>query len=136
MKPYSLNFITMNDFVLIKSGVEFHKILLREIFYIERVKKYVRIITSKKAYLIRSSLNGLEKELCSHRFCRIHKCYIISMHYFTGIIHRQVYLGKKAFPLGRQYSYGFKEQLITLFKRNKTFPTHFDGDVDKLLRDI
>jgi len=104
----------MNDFVFIKIGKKFSKIYLAEIKYAEAVKKYVRIVTSKKTYLILASMCMVEKVLPANQFCRIHRSYLVSLEHTTDFDNEVVYIGDKIFPIGKQYRGILQQRVITL----------------------
>lgn len=126
----------MEDFVFVKTGVDYQKILFGEILYVKGARNYVHLVTQKKTYLARFSMNHVEELLRVYEFCRIHKRYIISLQYITSFDQKSISMGNHLFPVGRQYKEVFKQKLISLDKKVKTLPTHFDGDIDKLLKNI
>jgi hypothetical protein len=104
----------MQDFLFIKLGKKFSKIFFTEIIYVEAVKKYVRIVTAKKVYLILASMCSVERVLPASQFCRIHRSYIISLRYTTDFDSDVVYIGEKIFPIGKQHSGMLHERVIIL----------------------
>jgi len=104
----------MHDFLFLKLGKKFSKISFSDIMYAEAVKKYVRIVTPKKVHLILSSMCLVEKVLPSSQFCRIHRSYIISLHYMTDFDSEVVYIGDKIFPIGKQHRGILQERVIIL----------------------
>jgi two-component system LytT family response regulator len=109
----------MHDFVFVKFGKKFSKIYFSEIIYAEAVKKYVRIVTSKKTYLILASLCSVETILPTYQFCRVHRSFIISFQFMTDFDNETVYIGDKIFPLGKQYKEILHERIITLSSDTK-----------------
>lgn len=126
----------MEDFVFIKSGYDYIKIFLGEVIYVESARNYVRFVTHKQHYLFRYSMGDAENILRCYGFCRIHKRYIISLQYITGFDQNIVNIGTNKFPIGRIYKEGFKQKLASIDNKSRKPPTHFDGDVDKLLNNI
>jgi len=104
----------MQNFLFIKMGKKYSKINFSEIMYAEAVKKYVRLVTPKKVYLILSSMGSVERSLPHNQFCRIHRSYIISLHYTTDFDNEAVYIGDKVFPLGKQHKGLLYEKVIIL----------------------
>jgi len=104
----------MREFVFIKLGKKFSRVHLSEIIYTEAVKKYVKIVTQKKSYLILGSMSSVEKVLPEDKFCRIHRSYIISLNHITEFDNEVVYIGDKIFPMGIQYRENFYDRIIIL----------------------
>jgi hypothetical protein len=110
----------MQDFLFLKLGKTFSKLSFSDIMYAEAVKKYVRIVTPKKAHLILSSMCLVEKVLPPNQFCRIHRSYIISFSYMTGFDNEVAYINDKIFPIGKQHKGILQERLIILSSEAKT----------------
>ena len=109
----------MQDYLFIKLGKKFSKIYFSEIMYAEAVKKYVRIITPKKVYLILASMCSVEKILPATQFCRIHRSYIISLQFTTDFDNDVIYMANKIFPIGKQYKAALLERVIILSSDSK-----------------
>ena len=109
----------MQEYLFVKLGKKFSKIYFSEIIYAEAVKKYVRIITSKKVYLILSAIGSVEKVLPASQFCRVHRSYIVSLQFMTDFENDIVYIGDKIFPMGKQYKDSLHRSVITLSSDTK-----------------
>jgi two-component system LytT family response regulator len=88
-----------------------------QIDWVESDDKYVRIHSSNKSYLIRQTLNSLERELDPHLFARIHRSNIVNLTrvkelkpFFNGEYILVLSDGKKLM-LSRNYKTRFFEQL-------------------------
>ena len=100
--------------------------------YAEADKKYVRIITTKKAYLILSAMGSVEKVLPPNQFCRVHRSYIVSLQYMTDFENDLVYIGDKIFPMGKQYKESLHKRVITLSNDTKMEIDLDNNSADKL----
>lgn len=109
----------MQDYVFIKLDKKFSKIPLSEIMYAEALKKYVRIVTAKRAYMVLSSMCAVEQILPPSQFCRIHRSYIISLNYATDFDNESVYLGNKMFPIGKQHKAALQQRVVILSSENR-----------------
>jgi DNA-binding LytR/AlgR family response regulator len=87
----------------VKLDGRFQKIRFEDIQYVEAFKNYVRIITSKKIYVVLITLKQMEGVLSSNLFCRIHRSYIVSVSHITAFDQELVYLEGKELPLSTQY---------------------------------
>jgi hypothetical protein len=110
----NLKHFPMHDFFFLRLGKNFHqKISYSDIIYAEAVKKYVRIVTTKKTHLVLSSMCLVEKTLPQSYFCRIHRSYIISLFHLTAFDNEAAYIGDKIFPIGKQHK-GILQQKLTI----------------------
>jgi DNA-binding LytR/AlgR family response regulator len=104
---------TANDFVLVKSDYQTIRINLEDILYIEGLKDYIKIYTSKaaKPVITLNSLKRLQKNLPPEKFSRIHKSYIIGMDHINTINKSQVVINDKYIPIGESYKNIFMDKI-------------------------
>src|SRR4030095_15082047 len=93
----------MYDFFYVKACGEYLKLPFSEIVYVEAVNKYVKIITTKKDYLISTTMANIEKMLPSCLFRRVHRSYIVSLQHVYKFDNNSVYLKDKKLPIGKNY---------------------------------
>lgn len=81
------------------------KVNLDEIMYVEGLKNYLSIYTLNDRVITLMNIKDLEDYLPKNKFMRIHKSYIISMHWIRGIDCNQIFLKdlKASVPLGETY---------------------------------
>ena len=101
----------MEDSLFIREGRSYLKIKLSEILFIESEKKYVNIVTATKSYLTLASITHIEKLLSGNFFCRIHRCYVISLEHTTKFDNEFVYIGNRRIPIAEQYKNALKESV-------------------------
>lgn len=70
------NFVTR---FLVKTRGRVNFIKADEIDWIESADYYVRLHVGKKSYLIRESMNELEKQLNPEKFARVHRSFIVNL---------------------------------------------------------
>ena len=106
----------MNDFVLVKTDYQTKIIKLDNILYIEGLKDYIKIYTSKNAkpVITLNSLKKLQQNLPSERFSRIHKSYIIGLAHIKSINKTQVIINDKYIPIGESYKNFFLSKMEEL----------------------
>jgi DNA-binding LytR/AlgR family response regulator len=107
---------SVNDFVLVKSDYQTIRINLEDILYIEGLKDYIKIYTSKtsKPVITLNSLKRLQQNLPPERFSRIHKSYIIGLDHINTINKTQVVINDKYIPIGESYKNVFMNKLEDL----------------------
>ena len=118
----------MHDYLFVKLDKKFSKIFFSDILYAEAVKKYVKIVTIKKVYLILASMCSVEHILPSSQFCRIHRSYIVSLNHTSHFDNELVYIGDKIFPIGKQHRGILQEKVIIL---SGELRTEIHQDVDQ-----
>lgn len=79
------------------------KILLNEVFFLESLKDYVRIITVNGPLLVRQSLSSLEEMLPEQEFVRIHRSFIVARRHIRAYTHETMEVGNNELPIGRLY---------------------------------
>lgn len=126
----------MHDFVFLKLGKKFSKLPYSEILYAEAVKKYVRIVTSKKVHLILASMCLVEKVLPSNQFCRIHRSYIISLYHMTDFDSDVAYIGNKIFPIGKQHKGILQERVVILSSDSRIDSSDNEQNLTNIIRSI
>ena len=91
------------DFIFLNSEKKKIKILFSEIVYIESQQEYNKIVTTKKVYFSKITLNEMESLLPSHLFKRIHRSYIISVSKIESYTAEEVLVNGIHIPIGRSY---------------------------------
>lgn len=102
--PATANTELPADFIFVKSEYRLVRIELTEIIYLEALRDYVAIHTSKgRKLLTLQSLGSFEKEFSPGRFLRIHKSYIVSTQFISSIERNKVVIGDLTLPIGETY---------------------------------
>ncbi|HEY0058336.1 MAG TPA: DNA-binding response regulator [Flavisolibacter sp.] len=79
------------------------KILFSEVLYIESQREYIRIVTSKGAYISKMGTQEMENLLPASEFKRVHRSFIVSVSKITAYTAEQVEVNGLAIPIGRGY---------------------------------
>lgn len=97
----------------ISSGNERIRIRLRDIYYIESLRKKTTVHLSDKEVSCCSPLRSFETDYAQYRFVRIHKSYIVNMERVSSIVSsRELMLENGVIlPIGRKYSEGLKRSM-------------------------
>jgi DNA-binding LytR/AlgR family response regulator len=104
----------MKECLFIRHKREFFRLAFADIIYIESLKNYIRIVTAKDKFMIRTTISKVENLLPKDHFCRIHRGYIVALGVITGFNHTKVHIQQKDLPLGGQYRKALMNCLITL----------------------
>lgn len=93
-----------SEFVYIKEGHQKTKINLRDILYVEGLKDYTLVVTSKKRHCVLSSIGNLLKEENFKNFVRVHRSYAVARHQVKVIESNEIKMENDVrIPIGRIY---------------------------------
>ena len=99
------------DSLTIKEGHEQTKVRLSDILYLEALKDYTLLVTTRKKHCIWSNIGSLLKQSPFDTFTRIHKSYAVRKEFVTKLNSHEVVVNHSAIiPVGRS----FKENLAAL----------------------
>lgn len=99
--------------IFIKSGYEYIKIIIDDIFYIKSDADYTEIFLPNRKYLSSEPLRYWLENLDNDQFMRIHKSYIINTSKIEKIASNQVFLGDEiTIPIGRAYKENFSVRFL------------------------
>ena len=79
------------------------KVNIDDICFIKADIDYVRIVTDKQSYLVLDSLRNWKETLEKFGFKQIHRSYLINIDRITKISGNQLFIGDKAFPIGKKF---------------------------------
>ena len=93
------------DFFYINVDYSLVKINYQDIAYIQGLKDFLKIklLSTDKPVIPRSTVSGMEKLLTSSKFIRIHKSVIVSKSAVTAI-RKTVFFGDTEFSIGETYT--------------------------------
>ncbi len=99
------------DFFYVRSDKKNVKIRYYDIFYIESIKDYVKIVCKDKTIISKIMIGSLIERLPDQLFIRIHRSYIIFVPNIEAFSSISVEVPGKEIPIGRNYK---NETLKTL----------------------
>jgi DNA-binding LytR/AlgR family response regulator len=92
-----------SNYIFVRSEKRIEKIELRDILYIESLGNYVNIYTESKKIVAYLTLKGLESQLPSGEFIKIHQSFLVGCSKINAIEGNQLIIKDKALPLSRNY---------------------------------
>ena len=95
------------NYLVVKSGTDYHKLQIDEILYIEAAGNYAVFVTATANVMSLLSMKELGSLLPPGRFFRIHKSYIVNFRHVSKIEKDQVKVGAKQVPIGEVYRESF-----------------------------
>ncbi len=79
------------------------KVYFDEVYYIESLKDYSRIVTKDGHVVTRGQIHEMETFFPPEAFLRIHRSYIVSIEKIKAYSAVEVQVGDKVLPIGRSY---------------------------------
>jgi two-component system LytT family response regulator len=104
---------TTANHLFVKSEYKLIRINLDDIEYIESQHEYIKIkLINGNTVMTLLSLSGIEEQLPSDRFMRVHRSFIVNLAKISVIDrNRIVFDGKVYIPVGEQYKERFQEYI-------------------------
>lgn len=100
------------DYIVIKSGYDFHRVLANEILFIESFGEYVHYHLEKgQKITANQSMTKLIGDL-PNIFFRVHRSYIVNGQKVSGLKGREILIKNQAIPVSETY---FEEVKFNLF---------------------
>ncbi|AKD55847.1 LytR/AlgR family response regulator transcription factor [Spirosoma radiotolerans] len=113
-----LNTPVADDFILVKTEHKgkLRKVNFDEIVYIEGLKNYVSIFTSKQEQIVTySGIGELEERLPARQFARVHRSYIVAIRMINAIDGNELFMkDAPRIPTSGRY----KDDLLTLLQKS------------------
>lgn len=101
------------QFLFVKEGNSLQRVLFEEIYYVEGLRDYIRIVLRGRFVVTYLRMSRIEDQLPAARFIRIQKSYLVRLDAIRAITGNEVELYDlpERLPIGKQY----KEQLLAQF---------------------
>ena len=98
-----------NETLFLNVDKTHHKIVIKDILYIESDRNYVTIVTKTQKLSYIDSLKNWVEKLPKSNFIQIHKSFIINKSYVDKIAGNEIYVSANRLPIGRTY----KQELLS-----------------------
>lgn len=103
--------LQLEDCIFVKNNVQFVKIALGDILYLEADNNYVQLYTPERKFALRVSLALLLEKIRCKKLVRIHRSYAVNIDRMSSFSDGEVCIGKLKLPLGRNY----REEFLNRF---------------------
>lgn len=100
-----------DNFIILQTRGVMNKILIKNITYIEVRKKELTVHTKEENYIVKNSMENLEKELKRYNFFRCHKSYLINIDYIQTIRKNTVTIYNDEIPVSKHRISSLKTKL-------------------------
>ena len=101
-------------YIFLREDREMIKVFLRDIWYIESLRDYVKVKTSSRQIITYQKISVLEQKLPEKEFVRIHRSFIVAIGKVSSFTANTVRAGEIEIPLGRNY----KQQALRILNQN------------------
>lgn len=91
--------VKSHDFVFIKTAYRLEKVELNDIYYIQGMREYLRIFTSKSKIMTLQSFSEIESILPEERFVRVHKSWIVALDKIESIEKKRIRILGEYIPI-------------------------------------
>jgi DNA-binding LytR/AlgR family response regulator len=103
LKAKSKEVSITHDFFFIKCNGKIEKITMADVIYIEAMANYVIIHTKQKKYITYLTFSGIEEQLPSHLFVRIHKSFLVAISAIQTIDGNEVITSLMRLPMSKNH---------------------------------
>jgi DNA-binding LytR/AlgR family response regulator len=90
-------------YISFRSDRKMIKVALNDIFYIESIKDYIKVIATTGTIITKQSISSVEEMLPNEMFIRIHRSYIVSVSKIESYNQELVWIAKHELPISRMY---------------------------------
>lgn len=91
------------EFLYFRSERKMVKVVLNDIFYVESLKDYVKIVTGQEQVITKQSMSALEAMLPGELFLRVHRSFIVSLGKIRSFSPTHIQLISVEIPVGKLY---------------------------------
>lgn len=91
-----------SEFLYLKENKKMVKVYFKNILYLESVKDYVKIVTSRKTVLTKQQISYFDSIL-NNNFLRIHRSFIVALDKIDAYSLSGIDINSTELPIGRKY---------------------------------
>ena len=110
----SSHFTTKGETIFIKSDSKLVQINTNQIFWIEALGNYMRVITEEGKYTILSTMKDVASKLPSDDFVRVHRSFIVRLDKIESIEDNYIVINENQINIGKAYKEGLNKKLNLL----------------------
>ncbi|MEM6765498.1 MAG: LytTR family DNA-binding domain-containing protein [Bacteroidota bacterium] len=89
-----------------------HKVFFDQILYVESLKDYVRIHTTKEKLVVKGNLGAYMRILPPQQFTRVHRSFTVANQHITAYNQHRVSIGEIKIPIGASYREAFQQRMV------------------------
>mgnify|MGYP003577605976 CR=1 FL=1 len=102
------------EYIFLKVGFRIQKVQIREILFVEGMKEYIRIHTTKEKFMTLLSFARLSELLPEHKFSRVHRSFVVALDKIDHIEKNTIRISDQNIPISDTYADAFFKKLSGL----------------------
>jgi DNA-binding LytR/AlgR family response regulator len=103
-----------DNMIFVKSDGKLVRIDLKQLFFIEGLKDYVRLWTSQSKVIVHNTMKNFEEQLTQYpNFLRVHKSYIVNLDYVSEIDGNAIKIHDQLITIGNTY----RDDIFSFFEK-------------------
>lgn len=95
------------EYIFLKVGFKIQKVQVREILFVEGMKNYIRIQTTKETIMTLLSFARLEELLPQQKFLRVHRSFMVALDKIDQVEKNRIRIGSEIIPISNTYADAF-----------------------------
>jgi DNA-binding LytR/AlgR family response regulator len=96
------------EVILLRVGYSLVKVFVADIIFIEGLDDYLKIhLRQQKPLVVRMTMKAMLEKLPPSDFIRVHRSYIISLHYIDSVRNKVISIADEEVPIGNSYEAAF-----------------------------
>lgn len=99
------------DYILLRADKKIHRINVSEIFLLEAVGDYVKVVYSNSHIMVHDTFQNFLLQFRGTNIVRVHKSFAVSINNIESIEGNQINIGSKTIPIGQKYKSDFLQRL-------------------------
>jgi DNA-binding LytR/AlgR family response regulator len=100
-----------NRTIFLKSEKKLYRVPIGDVVYLEAIGDYVKVVFGEQSILVHGTFHEILEQLSHPDIIRIHRSYAIALDKFEHIEGNQVFIRKKALPIGKAYKKDLLDKL-------------------------
>jgi len=101
------------DYFFVKTDYKMQRVDFKDILYVEGMKEYLRIHTTKAKIMVLQNFKNLEDSLPMNQFIRVHKSYLVAINKIESLERNRIKIGETIIPVSETY----KDALMTVLSK-------------------
>ncbi|WP_442267340.1 LytR/AlgR family response regulator transcription factor [Tenacibaculum sp. ZS6-P6] len=102
------------NFLFVRSERKMVKVNYRDIIYIESLSDYLKIHLQEKTIVTRETISNIENKLPEKLFIRVHRSFIVAVHFIDAYTNEFIEINNKAIPISRNYKESTLQKLTDI----------------------
>jgi DNA-binding LytR/AlgR family response regulator len=102
---------SQSAFINLRADRKNIKILLDDILYVESLKDYIKVVTTRRNIITKQAISSIEEALPKNNFVRIHRSFIVAINKIESFTSDTIEIAKHELPISRMYRHEVEKLL-------------------------